>query len=290
MARGLRRRSRTRRPLRLARARLLPPRPHRPDEGAGLEGLRQDGARVQRPLLGVLYAIQRLQGHLFLNPDHLKGVPAHLSLNTAASFVTNTNWQFYAGESTMSYLTQMAGLAVQNFVSAGGRHGCPGRCRSRHLAPLAERHRQLLGRPLPVVDLHPAAARVIFAAVLISQGVPQTLQRTRPRRRCRALSRRSRAARSRRRGDQAARHERRRVLQLELRRPVRESERPDQLPRDARDPADPGGPGLHVREDGLRATPRVDGVRGDVRDASRSASPSTSRPSSTARRSCATPA
>ena len=68
--------------------------------------------------MGVLYAIQRLQGHLFLNPDHLKGVPAHLSLNTAASFVTNTNWQFYAGESTMSYLTQMAGLAVQNFVSA----------------------------------------------------------------------------------------------------------------------------------------------------------------------------
>src|SRR5260370_41366863 len=41
---------------------------------------------------GVLYAIQRLQGHLFLNPDHMKAVPAHLSLNTAASFVTNTNW------------------------------------------------------------------------------------------------------------------------------------------------------------------------------------------------------
>ena len=67
---------------------------------------------------GVLYAIQRLQGHLFLNPDSLKGVPSHLSLNTAASFVTNTNWQFYGGEYTMSYLTQMAGLAVQNFVSA----------------------------------------------------------------------------------------------------------------------------------------------------------------------------
>ena len=46
----------------------------------------------------VLYGIQRLQGHLFLNPDHFKGVPAHLSLNTAASFVTNTNWQYYGGE------------------------------------------------------------------------------------------------------------------------------------------------------------------------------------------------
>ena len=45
-------------------------------------------------------------------------MPSHLSLNTAASFITNTNWQFYGGEYTMSYLTQMAGLAVQNFVSA----------------------------------------------------------------------------------------------------------------------------------------------------------------------------
>ncbi|MDX6565502.1 MAG: potassium-transporting ATPase potassium-binding subunit, partial [Gaiellales bacterium] len=43
----------------------------------------------------VLYAIQRLQGHLFLNPDHLKGVAPHIALNTTASFVTNTNWQFY---------------------------------------------------------------------------------------------------------------------------------------------------------------------------------------------------
>ena len=68
--------------------------------------------------MGVLYAIQRLQAHLFLNPDGQKAVPAHLSLNTAASFITNTNWQFYGGEYTMSYLTQMAGLAVQNFVSA----------------------------------------------------------------------------------------------------------------------------------------------------------------------------
>jgi K+-transporting ATPase ATPase A chain len=70
------------------------------------------------PFLGLLYLIQRAQGHLFLNPDHFNGVPAHLSLNTASSFVTNTNWQFYGGEYTMSYLTQMAGLAVQNFVSA----------------------------------------------------------------------------------------------------------------------------------------------------------------------------
>ena len=66
----------------------------------------------------VVYAIQRLQGHLFLNPDGLKAVPSHIALNTTASFVTNTNWQFYGGEYTMSYLSQMAALAVQQFVSA----------------------------------------------------------------------------------------------------------------------------------------------------------------------------
>ena len=66
----------------------------------------------------VLYALLRLQGHLFLNPDHLPGVPWGVALNTTASFVTNTNWQYYGGETTMSYLSQMAGLAVQNFVSA----------------------------------------------------------------------------------------------------------------------------------------------------------------------------
>ncbi len=65
-----------------------------------------------------LYALQRFQGSLPLNPQHLAGVAPDLALNTAASFTTNTNWQAYGGETTMSYLTQMAGLAYQNFVSA----------------------------------------------------------------------------------------------------------------------------------------------------------------------------
>jgi K+-transporting ATPase ATPase A chain len=65
-----------------------------------------------------LYAIQRLQTWLPLNPQQFTNVSADSSFNTAVSFVTNTNWQGYAGESTMSYLTQMAGLAVQNFLSA----------------------------------------------------------------------------------------------------------------------------------------------------------------------------
>ena len=65
-----------------------------------------------------LYAIARLQGGLPLNPQDFAGTSPELSFNTAVSFATNTNWQAYGGETTMSYLTQMAGLAVQNFKSA----------------------------------------------------------------------------------------------------------------------------------------------------------------------------
>lgn len=66
----------------------------------------------------ILYAILRLQGGLPLNPLDLPGVSWDVAFNTAASFVTNTNWQFYGGETTLSYLSQMMGLTVQNFVSA----------------------------------------------------------------------------------------------------------------------------------------------------------------------------
>lgn len=65
-----------------------------------------------------LYALQRLQGALPLNPQGFGAVAPDLAFNTAISFTTNTNWQAYAGEATLSYLTQMLGLAVQNFVSA----------------------------------------------------------------------------------------------------------------------------------------------------------------------------
>lgn len=66
----------------------------------------------------LLYTLMRLQDVLPLNPQRFSAVPADLSFNTAISFVTNTNWQNYAGEATMSYLTQMVGLTVQNFLSA----------------------------------------------------------------------------------------------------------------------------------------------------------------------------
>jgi K+-transporting ATPase ATPase A chain len=71
-------------------------------------------------LLGLVfvYALQRLQFHLPLNPQELPNVTPDSAFNTAASFATNTNWQGYSGEATMSYLTQMLGLGVQNFLSA----------------------------------------------------------------------------------------------------------------------------------------------------------------------------
>ena len=71
-------------------------------------------------LLGVLavYTLQRLQAWLPLNPQQFSDVTPDSSFNTAISFVTNTNWQGYGGETTMSYLTQMLGLTVQTFLSA----------------------------------------------------------------------------------------------------------------------------------------------------------------------------
>jgi K+-transporting ATPase ATPase A chain len=65
-----------------------------------------------------LFLIQMLQAYLPLNTEKLPNVPWHLSFNTAVSFITNTNWQSYSGENTLSYFTQMVGLTVQNFVSA----------------------------------------------------------------------------------------------------------------------------------------------------------------------------
>jgi K+-transporting ATPase ATPase A chain len=71
-------------------------------------------------LVGMLltYFILRYQDHLPLNPQNLPGLSPHLAFNTAASFTTNTNWQFYGGESTMSYFSQMVGLTLHNFTSA----------------------------------------------------------------------------------------------------------------------------------------------------------------------------
>ena len=122
----------------------------------------------------LLYLLLRSQGHLPLNPDNLPGVSAPLALNTAASFVTNTNWQYYGGEYTMSYLSQMAGLAVQNFVSAAVGmavlaaviRGFARRTTSGIGNFWRDLYRSLVYILLPLA--------VILGIVLISQGVPQT--------------------------------------------------------------------------------------------------------------------
>jgi len=121
-----------------------------------------------------LYGILRLQGHLFLNPDHLPAVASHIALNTTASFITNTNWQYYGGEYTMSYLSQMAGLAVQNFVSAAVGMAVL----AAVVRGIARRSRDEIGnfwrdlyRSL-VYILLPLA--VVLGVILISQGVVQT--------------------------------------------------------------------------------------------------------------------
>jgi potassium-transporting ATPase potassium-binding subunit len=123
---------------------------------------------------GVLYALQRLQAHLFLNPDDLPAVPSHIALNTTASFVTNTNWQYYGGEYTMSYLTQMAGLAVQQFVSAAVGmavlaaviRGFSRRSSTELGNFWVDFYRSLTYILLPL--------SLILGLILLSQGVPQT--------------------------------------------------------------------------------------------------------------------
>ena len=121
-----------------------------------------------------LYGILRLQGHLFLNPDHLPAVASHIALNTTASFITNTNWQYYGGEYTMSYLSQMAGLAVQNFVSAAVGMAVL----AAVVRGIARRSRDEIGnfwrdlyRSL-VYILLPLA--IVLGVILMSQGVVQT--------------------------------------------------------------------------------------------------------------------
>src|SRR5262244_1606528 len=125
----------------------------------------------------VLYLMQRLQGYLPFNPQKFGAVnPAHVAFNTAASFTTNTNWQAYAGESTMSYFTQMAGLAYHNFVSAAVGIALA----VAFIRGIARRQMQTIGNFW--VDLVRGSLWVLLpycvvgALVLVSQGVVQNLR------------------------------------------------------------------------------------------------------------------
>ena len=97
-----------------------------------------------------------------------------MAFNTAVSFATNTNWQGYGGETTLSYLTQMLGLTVQNFVSAATGMAILVALIRGLGSPQRADDRQLLGRPDAQHALHPAAAVAVLALVLVSQGVVQT--------------------------------------------------------------------------------------------------------------------
>ncbi|MGA2093732.1 MAG: potassium-transporting ATPase subunit KdpA [Sedimentisphaerales bacterium] len=124
----------------------------------------------------VLYALMRLQGFLPLNPQHFPAVPPDLAFNTAVSFITNTNWQAYGGETTMSYLTQMLGLAVQNFVSAASGMAVL----VALIRGFVRRNSQTIGNFW--VDLTRTTLYIliplsfILAIALVSQGVVQTFK------------------------------------------------------------------------------------------------------------------
>ena len=123
----------------------------------------------------VLYTLLRAQGTLPLNPDGIGGMAPDLAFNTAISFVTNTNWQAYSGEVQLSYLAQMAGLTVQNFVSAGTGMAVAVAVVRGFTAPKSstignfwvDLTRSVLWILLPL--------SVLLAIFLAWQGVPQTL-------------------------------------------------------------------------------------------------------------------
>jgi len=125
----------------------------------------------------LLYLIERVQGFLPLNPQKFGAVtPTHLAFNTAASFTTNTNWQAYSGESTMSYFTQMAGLAYHNFVSAAVGIALA----IAFIRGIARRQMETIGNFW--VDLVRSCLWVLLpfsivgALLLVSQGVVQNLK------------------------------------------------------------------------------------------------------------------
>ena len=199
-----------------------------------------------------LYGMQRLQDYLlsFVGP-HMAAVPANTAFNTAVSFTTNTNWQNYSGESTMTYLTQMSGLAVQNFMSAAvglvvAIAMIRGFVRSRT---------GTLGNFW--ADVTHAVVRLLLPAVRCRRDRPDGRRRDRQLLRLPHGDHAVRRApdHGRRPGGLAGGHQgdgeqRRRILQRQLRPPVREPEPVHQPVRDLPAAADPVRHAAGVRQDG----------------------------------------
>ena len=246
-------------------------------------------------LLGalVVYAIQRAQQWLPLNPQAMAAVSPDSAFNTAASFATNTNWQGYGGESTMSYLTQMLALAVQNFVSAAtgmavlvalirgfARKEASGignfwadlvRTTRLHPAAAVDRAVARAGKPGRAADVRQVRDGDARPAGDLRQSEERPGRPAAQGREGQSGHRegdRDRADDSAGPGGvadrhQAARHQRRRLLQRQFGAPVRESDAARELSGDAVDPADRRGALLHVRQDDRRHAPGLGAARRD---------------------------
>jgi hypothetical protein len=213
------------------------------------------------------YLVLRLQAVLPLNPDGLAAVTDRQSFETAASFTTNTNWQSYAGESTMSHLSQMTQLAFHNFVSAAVGMGVAVafiRALSRKSAGRignfwADLVRGTLYLFLPV--------SFIASLVLVQQGAIQNFS---PSVEVTTLEGATQTARDGPGGepgvDQAARHQRRRLLQRQRRASVREPDAVHEPAVDAPDLRDPVGAGLRVRSRDRERPACLDGLGRDGGD------------------------
>ena len=195
-----------------------------------------------------LYALQRLQNVLPLNPQGFDAVPADLAFNTSISFITNTNWQNYGGETTMSHLTQMLGLTVHNFLSAATGLAMAFALVRALRALVRDDGRQFLGRYDPRRSLYPAA------------DLDRRRSRFRRARRAADAGRLGRRHDARRRqadhldrpdgepgSDQGARHQRRRLHERQFGASVRESQRLDEHPRDLAALAGPDRFGARLR-------------------------------------------
>ena len=213
--------------------------------------------------------IQRLQGLLPLNPMGFSTAhaPANatpmtpdLAFNTAVSFMTNTNWQSYVGETTMSYFAQMAALTVQNFTSAAAGIAIAIALIARLRAPAGEDDRQLLGRPDARAP-STSCCRSRSSAALLFCVAGRDAELRRPTRR----SRRSRARRRRSRRGRWPRRKRSRCSAPTAaasstptpRIRSRTRRRSTNFLQIVADLPDPGGPDLHVRRDGRRSRGRA---------------------------------
>ena len=261
-------RGRVRRALRADRERPLSPGRRRSGRGAEL------GRAMRSRCFGFTSSassrstlLQRLQNLLPLNPQQFDAVAPDLALNTAVSFATNTSWQSYGGETTLSYLSQMAGITVQSFLS-----GATGVAVAIALVRgFARRSAQTIGNFW--VDLTRITLYVLLPICVVAGAVPGLAGRAANARR---LCQRDDAGRRQSGpgaragrlagGDQAAERRRRRLLQRQLGASVREPDGAGRHRRDAADLPDRRGADQHVRPHGRRSASGLGAVRRDGGD------------------------